>query len=237
MRSSRISRRGRSKPGYSDPELDRSLRLAAVNLGEFSRRANTLRRRGEKTPPSGGSRSAPKKGVPFGLLNVLSGRRSCSGAVRDERFLGRLSGVQGETEQENDRPASSVRRIAWITDRAVPAIDVNGIKRLLGFRTRRDWRFSWCIAHRITATIQSDRTGSRRGTLEGRSEEWDVTDDPVSGDALGLDHDMWNGAVCPEVLQIDKTYEKEVTISDKEWAQLQTRLERSPTSSWVAISA
>lgn len=38
----------------------------------------------------------------------------------------------------------------------------------------------------------------------------------------------WNG-VCPEVLQIDKTYEKGVTISDKEWAQLQTRLERSPT--------
>ena len=38
----------------------------------------------------------------------------------------------------------------------------------------------------------------------------------------------WNGK-SPKVLQIDKTYEKGVTISDKEWAQLQIRLERSPT--------
>lgn len=38
----------------------------------------------------------------------------------------------------------------------------------------------------------------------------------------------WNG-VHPEVLELDTTYEKGVTISDKEWAQLQTRLERSPT--------
>jgi Rhodopirellula transposase DDE domain len=38
----------------------------------------------------------------------------------------------------------------------------------------------------------------------------------------------WNG-MSPKVLQIDKTYEKGVTISDKEWAQLQIRLERSPT--------
>ncbi len=62
----------------------------------------------------------------------------------------------------------------------------------------------------------------------GRTLEWDVTDDPESGDALGLDHDMEWGV--SEVLQIDKTYEKGVTISDKEWAQLQgTHLERSPT--------
>ena len=63
----------------------------------------------------------------------------------------------------------------------------------------------------------------------GRTLEWDVTDDPESGDALGLDHDMEIG-VCPEVLQIDKTYEKGVTISDKEMGTVTgTRLERSPT--------
>ena len=38
----------------------------------------------------------------------------------------------------------------------------------------------------------------------------------------------WNG-VPPQVLQIDKTYEKGVTLPDQEWDQLQARLERSPT--------
>jgi transposase len=38
----------------------------------------------------------------------------------------------------------------------------------------------------------------------------------------------WNGE-HPQVLQIDKVYEKGETVSDEEWARLQTRLERSPT--------
>ena len=38
----------------------------------------------------------------------------------------------------------------------------------------------------------------------------------------------WNG-VPPQVLSIDKTYEKGVTLPDQEWEQLQARLERSPT--------
>jgi Rhodopirellula transposase DDE domain len=38
----------------------------------------------------------------------------------------------------------------------------------------------------------------------------------------------WNGE-HPQVLQIDKTYEKGVTLVDQEWELLQARLERSPT--------
>ena len=38
----------------------------------------------------------------------------------------------------------------------------------------------------------------------------------------------WNGE-HPEVLQIDRTYEKGITLTDKEWLQVQTRLERSIT--------
>lgn len=38
----------------------------------------------------------------------------------------------------------------------------------------------------------------------------------------------WKG-VRPEVLQIERSYEKGVTLSNKDWAQLQTRLERSAT--------
>jgi hypothetical protein len=38
----------------------------------------------------------------------------------------------------------------------------------------------------------------------------------------------WNGEP-PQVLQIDKTYAKGVTLVDQEWELLQARLERSPT--------
>lgn len=47
--------------------------------------------------------------------------------------------------------------------------------------------------------------------------------------AMGWARTMtWNG-VPPQVLQIDKTYEKGVTISNTEWKQLEARLERSAT--------
>lgn len=38
----------------------------------------------------------------------------------------------------------------------------------------------------------------------------------------------WNGD-HPQIHQLERTYEKGVTLSNKEWEQLQTRLERSPT--------
>ncbi len=123
-------------------------------------RANTLRRRGENTP-SGGSRSAAeKKGVPFGLLNVLTGSLlivfGSSAETSDfwadclalwwKRSKKDRSGIKRLKIRLDNGPSCASNRRQWI-------------KRLLGVCGQDGIGDSVGALPTVSQQIQSDRTG------------------------------------------------------------------------------
>jgi hypothetical protein len=173
-----------------------------------------------------GSRPAgQKKGVPFGLLNLLSGA---------------VMIVFGMSRETSDFWADCLA-LWWERTRDT----ASGIKRLMirldngqcCASNRRQW------IKRLVAF--ADRTGleihlvhyppyhSKYNPIE---RVWGILEKHWNG-ALLTDMELamkwastmtWEGA-HPEVLRLEQSYEKGVTVSKEEWKQLEARLERSPT--------
>jgi Rhodopirellula transposase DDE domain len=162
--------------------------------------------------------------VPFGILNLLTGA---------------VLIVFGISRETSDFWVDGLE-LWWAKTRASQA----GIKRLLirldngscSASNRRQWiKRLVAFADRTGLVIQLVYYPPYHSKYNPIERVWGILEMHWNGTLLtdlatAMDWATtmtWEG-VHPQVLQIEKTYEKGVTLPDQEWQQLQTRLERSP---------
>jgi len=163
--------------------------------------------------------------VPFGILNVFSGVLMIVFGISKETSDCWVDGLELWWQQTKASQAGIKRLMIRLDNGSCSASNRRQwIKRLVAFAD-----CTGLVIHLVyyppyhSKYNPIERVG---GILE---QHWNgrlLTDLATAMNWAGTM--TWDGE-HPQVLQIEKTYEKGVTLPDKEWEQLQGRLERSPT--------
>ncbi len=163
--------------------------------------------------------------MPFGILNVLTGAvmivmgssRETSDFWADclelwwQRTKKSCSGIKRLMIRLDNGPCCASNRRQWIK-RLVEFADRTGLQIQLVHYPPYHSKYN--PIERVWGILEMHWNGTLLTTLD------------VAANWAGTM--TWN-RVHPEVVQLERKYEKGTTLSNKEWAQLQTRLERSAT--------